>query len=103
MDIKNTHTYQFLRAKDVDLNEILGGNYRETISAQTARGLRQRKQITGQQKSMDMAHGNMLLGGAGIVGGASLLKKNPLLGGLLMLAGAVVAGTTIADWKNGKM
>lgn len=102
MNIKETKFYQFAKQADIDANEAIGGNKGETISAQTARGLRERRPGTNDKLSMDMAHGNMLLGGAGIVAGAALMKKKPGLGLATMLAGALITGVTVNDWKKGK-
>lgn len=98
---KRSTLYRALYNIDVDVNEDLGGNYKQTISRQTATGIRRRKPHLNHKEAVDTAHGNMLAAGGSIAAGASIIEENPLFGTLLLGYGFFKSIQTIDDWQKG--
>lgn len=95
--------HHLLKQLDIDINESAGGIPDTTISFQSSVGVNKRHshKLT-QQEAMNITHANMIGGALGIVAGAFLYKKNPILGTVLMAGGAGAIGVTVADWHVGK-
>jgi len=87
---------------DKQINYNIKGNNNMTISRQSARGLQKRLNYTvSDSKAMKMTHGNMITSGTAIVGGAALMKSNPVLGFVCVLAGGLLLSRITGDWNEG--
>ena len=95
---------EWLLAQDKKGNSILGSSNCFTISHQTAQGVNERYDFRlTEEEAMQKAHGNMILAGLGVFFSIiAFVKKNPVLGFVLLLIGLVFAGMCISDWQKGK-
>ena len=58
--------------------------------------------FSSDKKAMQTVHTKMIAGAGGIIGGAYLMRVNPLLGLACMIFGAIATNDVAKDYKTGK-